>query len=112
MSGVNRMEDVKIEKEDQAKELRALLNELNKHSEEDTATPLDSDIPLKEDSNMFKHEGETSQMNVLNLPPRSTVHGYDKRKVHFKISKPLLRLLSVITVLVLILGAYIFMVVQ
>ncbi|WP_010095951.1 hypothetical protein [Ornithinibacillus scapharcae] len=106
------MENVKVEKDDQAKELRAILNELNNHSEQEHSVPTNDDISVAEaeDSNLDQERVETSEMNVLNLPPRSVVHGYENKKVHFKISKPLLRLLMVIMLVVLILGVYIFLI--
>lgn len=112
MSGVIRMEDVKVEKDDQAKELRAILNELNNHSVQEQAMDTTDVMSELEDHNNVEDQLETNEMNVLNLPPRSVVHSYEKKRVHFKISKPLLRLISVITLLVFLLGVYIFMEVQ
>ncbi|GGA61093.1 hypothetical protein [Ornithinibacillus halotolerans] len=44
------------------------------------------------------------EINVLNLPPRREVHSQNNQKVHFKISKPFIRLAFVIILLAVVLG--------
>lgn len=79
------METKKKDHHDQAEELRSILNEVNQQQ-------IEGDLPRpEEDHSNFDNES-FHDMSVLNLPPRKEVHGHKKKRTHFKIRKPLIRL--------------------
>lgn len=78
------------ETNDQANELRNLFEGVEKGNDEVDST----DNP---------HEMEkTREVDILNLPPRKEVHAH-RTQLQFKIRRPLLRLLFVISILIIIL---------
>ncbi|WP_010650719.1 hypothetical protein [Oceanobacillus massiliensis] len=87
------------ESNDQAEELRNLVEELENEREQDTA-----------DVNVESAEtDERREVDILNLPPRKEIHSENTR-MSLKISKPLSRFLSVILILIIIfIGAYYFL---
>jgi hypothetical protein len=86
------MEENKRKIDDQAKELRSILNELHSQSDDNSDERIE-----------VEHEDEQKEINVLDLPPRKEVHGQKKRRAHVKLSKPLIRLVVVAVLLIIIL---------
>lgn len=83
---------------DQAEQLKKIFDELQQH--ENKSEALSNDHQHTKDYSMPK-------IDVLNLPPRKEVHGNNKERTHLSISKPFLRFLSVIILIVaIIFGAY------
>ncbi|WP_042145725.1 hypothetical protein [Paucisalibacillus sp. EB02] len=101
------MEDMKPESNDQAKELRELLQEVNNNSVEEKNQSLDDQHNyLDETVNLITSEDKT--LNVLNLPPRKVVHSQKKNRTHVKISKPFIRLAIVVILLLTVIGLLFF----
>lgn len=73
---------------DQADELRILFQPTEGQNES-----LPDDYPVR----------ERDEIDVLNLPPRKEVHGQNKR-FKFKITKPSIRLTSIVIFVLLLLG--------
>ncbi|WP_152525509.1 MULTISPECIES: hypothetical protein [Sediminibacillus] len=69
---------------DQARQLRNMVNELDKDKEMSTTDNL-----------------EQEEVNVLNLPPRKEVHQNKKTKVKWKVSLSLIRLLVILFILII-----------
>lgn len=44
------------------------------------------------------------KVDILNLPPRQEVHQNDSKKVSYKLSRPLFRLISVLLLILLLVG--------
>lgn len=86
------------ERDDQAAELRKLFdevqgaNDLQAEKNQDSTEENDS-VPVSE---------PTREIDILNLPPRKEVHSNTKKRTSFKISRPLVRLSTVIIVLAII----------
>lgn len=86
------METKKKDHHDQAEELRSILNEVNQQQiEENLAQPENNQSNFDADS--------FHDISVLNLPPRKEVHGDKKKRTHFKITKPFIRLAIVVLLL-------------
>ncbi|WP_217585410.1 hypothetical protein [Lentibacillus saliphilus] len=81
--------------DDQAAELRKLIGEVQdvEHKIEESPSPSDQQFLETDD-----------KIDILNLPPRKTVHQNDKTGFKFKLRRPLIRLIvvSVIVLCVLI----------
>ncbi|MBY7143470.1 hypothetical protein KFZ56_10510 [Virgibacillus sp. NKC19-3] len=88
--------------EDQATELKSLLDEVQQR---DGAKGDNSQIAAIEETEVQERE-----IDVLNLPPRKEVHRKNKQRTHIKVGSlggPLLRFLIVfILLLVVLTGAY------
>ncbi|WP_200416255.1 hypothetical protein [Virgibacillus salexigens] len=83
--------------EDQAKELRSLLNEVEKNTDKENAS----------DEKKANEGHRSREVDILNLPPRKEIHSNKKAPTHIKISVPFKRFLLILTVLlILMLGAY------
>lgn len=79
-----------INDQDQAENLRAELSE-NKLKENDL-------------NSMENNLEQTSEVDILNLPKRSSIHDKNKKKASFKFNKTFFRFLMVILFVVIILG--------
>ncbi|WP_284141263.1 MULTISPECIES: hypothetical protein [unclassified Virgibacillus] len=91
--------------EDQAKELRKLFEEVQ--TNESTSSETNIEVPTDENTIDIPNQQENREIDILNLPPRSTVHGQKNTRVHFRIHGPIVRFLIVIIMLCAILvGAY------
>ncbi len=85
------------ERSDQAEQLKQIFDELQQN--ETKSDGLSNDEQYKDDYSIPK-------IDVLNLPPRKEVHSKNVR-TRISISRPFLRLLSVIILIVVIsFGAY------
>jgi len=71
--------------EDQATELRKLISEVDIKA-----------VQPKESIDKEKEQESYPQIDILNLPPRKEVHGKKKSRVHFKLSRSILRLIFVL----------------
>ncbi|WP_440895757.1 hypothetical protein ACS127_14585 [Amphibacillus sp. Q70] len=79
-------------KEDQAQLLRAQMEEINQHQEEENdSTPFSDDVVDDDD------------IDVLNLPPRRTIHDEKKAKIQWKISFAFVRFFVILFVILVIL---------
>ncbi|WP_099158390.1 hypothetical protein [Virgibacillus ndiopensis] len=89
------------ELEDQASELRKLVNEVQQ--EELVESTETNDFT---EENEIKTE-ETREVDILNLPPRKEVHSKNNTRAHVKMSKPFMRLVLVIVIILAVLfGLY------
>lgn len=76
--------------EDQAEELRNLINKVEGQTRKQVSEQDDSERDI----------------DILNLPPRKEIHGSSKIRINFKFSDPLLRLILVFLVVIgVIIGA-------
>lgn len=74
---------------DQAEQLKQIFNELNKNENQDENV-LDDMI----------EQDQIQHIDILNLPPRKTVHSHKKTGLKVKFSRPFVRLLFV-TILII-----------
>ncbi|MBP1969635.1 hypothetical protein J2Z83_001742 [Virgibacillus natechei] len=83
--------------EDQATELRSLLNDVEQGGREKV-----------NQSDKRTHSMEENQkVDILNLPPRKDVHSHNKKRTHLRIGNPLLRFIIVFIILLSVfIGAY------
>jgi hypothetical protein len=94
--------DCKLSKENtertnQAEQLKKIFDELQQG--ENNPDELMND--------QFSETDSIPKIDVLNLPPRKEIHGNKKSRIRLSMSKPFLRLLSVIFLIILIIcGAY------
>lgn len=91
------MSEIKKEYENQAEQLKQIFNELQQHTidSNDTSNELDENDHL------------IPKIDVLNLPPRKEVHSNQSTRTRLSISRPFLRFLSVIMLMIIIVvGAY------
>ncbi|QKY71617.1 hypothetical protein Len3610_06020 [Lentibacillus sp. CBA3610] len=91
------MENKTRESNDQASELRQLLDEVENSNEQE----------LQEEDGPQKSETETdteTNVDILNLPPRKEVHSKYNKRTKLKISRASKRLISVIIILLLLFG--------
>ncbi|WP_368651978.1 hypothetical protein AB4Y30_09380 [Ornithinibacillus sp. 4-3] len=98
------MDTDKNKSEDQATQLKKLVNELNND------VPTDNQ-QIQIDSNaLFRETNEDPIIDILNLPPRKEVHQENTKRARLKMmGRPLSRFIFVCVILVLILGvAYYF----
>ena len=103
------MEDMKSENNDQAKELRELLQEVNNHSDVKKNQSLnDQQSFAMYDETINQVAFDDNTMDILNLPPRKVVHSQKKNRTHLKLSKPLIRLVIVIIILLTVIGLLFF----
>ncbi|MEC5422435.1 hypothetical protein QGM71_02880 [Virgibacillus sp. C22-A2] len=85
------------ERDDQAEELRKLLSEVQQGEKGRPSQQANLD-----DEVVYERE-----IDILELPPRKEVHGTKKKRTQIKLSRPLLRFLIVIILLLLVLtGVY------
>lgn len=83
--------------EDQAEELRKLLNEVESIKDPEMNKSIESE----------EVQLEQREVDILNLPPRKEVHGNKKQHTHIKISLPFRRFILIIFLLIIILiGVY------
>lgn len=83
---------------DQAEHLKKLFNEVQQSESKEVKK---GKPPLNPE------HSQDVKVDVLNLPPRKEVHGKSLDRARLKFRKPLLRFLTVITILVMIIiGAY------
>src|SRR5690625_2069371 len=86
------------EQNDQAEQLKQIFDELQQNAIE--SGELSNDNQSIDDDSIPK-------IDVLNLPPRKEVHSNNDSRTRLSISRPFLRFLSVIIlIIVIILGAY------
>ncbi|MFZ3577054.1 hypothetical protein [Virgibacillus sp. DJP39] len=96
---------------DQANELRKLINEVqdNKSSEtpkEDNAT-VSGNLTYDLESTSFEENENSRTADILNLPPRKEIHSNQNHSIKLKVSRPLLRISAVIlTLVIVLLGVY------
>ncbi|WP_026906581.1 hypothetical protein [Paucisalibacillus globulus] len=103
------MEDVKTDSNDQAKELRELLQEVNNHNVEEKKPGFDNEQNLiMNDEALNQEEYDEKTMDVLNLPPRKEVHSQKKNRTHVKLSRPFIRLIIVVVLLLTVIGMLLF----
>ncbi|TRM12596.1 hypothetical protein FH966_13305 [Lentibacillus cibarius] len=101
------------EYDDQAKDLRELLQEVehaeiqDDRSESENANNLSNDEE-DEGVNDTKKQGE-GNVNILELPPRKEVHTENKKGIRFKMNSITIRLLTVIFIIVLLIGGAFFL---
>ncbi|MGY0691801.1 hypothetical protein ACW2QC_03280 [Virgibacillus sp. FSP13] len=96
------MENQTKEREDQATELRKLVNEVQ---EGQANTSFDNHSSAEESTDDL--EQIDWGVDILNLPPRKEVHAKDDQRTHMKISRPFIRLLLVIIItLGILVGLY------
>lgn len=83
----------KEQEDNQAEKLQQLFAEINNQPKQ----------PIKKEA-----ESELIEVDVLNLPPRSTVHQKSKLSLQMNIQRPLWRFLLVVVLLIAVLiGVYI-----
>lgn len=87
-------------KEDQATQLKNLVEELNQQS----AAKEEIDYPF-DNNDTFRSENQNPVIDVLNLPPRKDVHLSNSKRASLKVSKPLVRFLLVCLIIAVILGS-------
>ncbi|MUK87244.1 hypothetical protein GMD78_02360 [Ornithinibacillus sp. L9] len=101
------------DKEDQAEQLRTLFAEVEQQTDETTkeAQEVNETTGVKEEdkaeetidelsTNNGSETTERESIDILNLPPRKEIHGDKKGKFHFKIGRPLIRLLIVCIIVI------------
>ncbi|OZU90083.1 hypothetical protein CIL03_02790 [Virgibacillus indicus] len=94
------MENKTEQHEDQAAELRKLLDEVQQGEKE---------AAVKKPVESHDEAEQQRDIDILNLPPRKEVHGNTRNMTHIKISLPLIRFLAVILILlIIVMGAYYF----
>ncbi|WP_047980021.1 hypothetical protein [Ornithinibacillus contaminans] len=98
------MEEKKNIHHDQAKELREILQELQSNESEEKVSSESQEI-YSESIN----SSTANPMNILNLPPRSEVHGIKKKRTRLKIRKPFIRL-SMVAICLLVVALFIYLV--
>lgn len=93
------------------------MNEQNKNNKDDQVTDLrklidevqqSESIQEKHESLLAEESNQIRKIDILNLPPRKEIHSKQQKKlIRIKLSKPLLRLLMVMIILLaVIIGAY------
>lgn len=93
------MEKQTNERDDQAATLKKLVDEV-----EEGAAPAAERAPDEQMENKQAGKMESRQVDILNLPPRKEVHSSGNKRTHVKISRPFIRLLIVIIVIIGILA--------
>lgn len=94
---MNNESNEKNEDKDEETDLKSLVNEIQQREKK----------RIEQEDRLPEEPGHIRKIDVLNLPPRTEVHGKQKTRTHVKFSKPLLRLLIVIIILLgIIIGAY------
>jgi len=81
------------EEQDQASELRKLINEV--------------EVPDTEKAR--KKEKNEREIDILNLPPRKDVHHSKKSKTRMKLNSPVLRLIFVILLMIVVIAGTIYL---
>lgn len=81
------------EKSDQNEDLLTLINEVDQEAR----------IADQED------DEHNRDIDILNLPPRKEVHSTKKSKTHFKISRPMLRLILISVVIIVIIAGVVYL---
>lgn len=81
------------EKSDQNEDLLTLINEVDQQGK--TANQEDDE-----------HDRD---IDILNLPPRKEVHSINKSRTHFKISRPMLRLVLITLVIIIIVASVVYL---
>ncbi|WP_096270485.1 hypothetical protein [Paucisalibacillus globulus] len=102
------MEEIKSESNDQAKELRELLQDVNNNSLKVNDRSNNQQDYVMEENLENQVTTEEKMVNVLNLPPRKEIHSQKKNRTHLKISKPFLRLFFVLFLLLIVLWLLLF----
>jgi len=102
------MEEIKSESNDQAKELRELLQDVNNNSLKVNDRSNNQQDYVMEENLENQVTTEEKMVNVLNLPPRKEIHSQKKNRTHLKISKPFLRLFFVLLLLLIVLWLLLF----
>lgn len=83
--------------EDQAIELRSLLNDVEQGERGKVNQTDKRTHPIE----------EKQKIDILNLPPRKEVHSHNKKRTHLRIGNPLLRFIVVFIILLSVFtGAY------
>ncbi len=91
----------KNEQQEMKKDLLKLINEVQQGNTDEEGQKQDKTAKTAGEPDL------TEKIDILNLPPRKEVHTERKGKINLKISRPLVRLLFVIILLLLIVaGAY------
>jgi hypothetical protein len=93
-------------KDEQERELQALLVELQENADGSTVSVTDTEQEEKWNERKADTENE---INVLNLPPRKEVHGQKKKRAHIKLRKPFIRLAIVIVLVIIVVGILFFL---
>jgi hypothetical protein len=104
------MEDMKSIDNNQGKELRELLQEVNNNNVDENVTneSLDDQQNFMEDKKVIQTESEDKTLDVLNLPPRKVTHSHKKKRTHLKLSRPFIRLTLVVVLLLIVIGLLFF----
>jgi hypothetical protein len=100
------MEEIKSERNDQAKELRELLQDVNNNSLKVKDRSIKQHVMEEGKENQVTNDEK--MVNVLNLPPRKEIHSQKRNRTHVKLSKPFLRLFVVLLLLLIVLWLLLF----
>jgi len=82
---------------DQAEQLKQLFNDLNQHEQQQINNKSD-----------FLGNDDVQKIDILNLPPRKTIHDKKKNKFKIRLKRPFLRFLFVIICLIAIIITIVF----
>lgn len=97
------MENKKRESDDQASELRKLLDEVeNTQEETNPEETTHQRIEAEADTDTEKESNRELNIDILNLPPRKEIHGSTKSHTRLKMSNPSKRLITVAVLLVVL----------
>lgn len=95
---LNEHKEKKQEEHHQAAKLQELFSEINHHETTYNSDNIEKVVPK---------ETKKQEIDILNLPPRSEVHGKKMTKMRWKIRSPFIRFLFVILLaIILLVGAY------
>ena len=98
---LNEHNEKQREEHHQAAKLQELFSEINNHEITNN---------LDDTENVAPKESNYQDIDILNLPPRSEVHGVKKTKTRWKVRSPFIRFLIVLLLVVfLLVGAYFYL---
>lgn len=90
------MNDKNTERDDQATELRNLLNEVQRNDTNDLEVKDNGEQPSATSNYTETSFGSSRDVDILNLPPRKEIHDNKKNRTRVKASRPLVRFSTVI----------------
>lgn len=94
------MSEKDIERDDQAAELRKLVNEVE--GKETTDLHTEKKLNSADENDPVALNEPTREIDILNLPPRKEIHSNTLRRTRVKVSRPFARFGMVIIVLAII----------
>jgi len=95
------MSENPIKESDQANELKKLLSDVTRQES--------SNDPTLAESETLNTLDETKKIDVLNLPPRKEIHGGKASRMKIKITKPYIRLIVVVSLIIILFASGFYM---